>query len=1546
MSASVTETPAWWDRFYQEQYSSQDGPGRARRRMQQVLASLSAVERSYLASSQPRVAHVGCALGDGVDVLARAFPDARVIGTDCSPVAIAEAKRRFARREFHVAVEGELPGRFDVIVNTDRLRDDAASIATLQRQLAQCGQLYIACVPCDGQPDSGDGNGGDTCRALPEQLGGFQRIECKPIGADEPGDRPPQRMLIYAAEAYTRARPRRDDRLAEQEKWDTLYKEMPLADESKYIQEFNSEFAAMIRELLPDGGRVLEAGCGGGWQSLAVARQGKYDAHLMDFADEALSYSRRLFERAGVSASFHYGDINDAGTPEYDLVFNAGVLEHYPFDDQVRLLKGMASRSRKYVLVLVPNRLCYWYWLWRIQVQGHDQWPFGKEAPLADLSAVFEAAGLRFVGQLFTAESWTEAFIEQATGSAGDLQHKILEIHRSPVIPAASKGYLLAALGSVVPVSPQPARWQRFAWKEHTTESELYAAVGDALALRAATEQQLRRARDELAERDHEIQELTEQIARSDEQAAGFDAKLKELYEALDRKSAAAGQPVHDTERARVLDSPHEAELLAKIETLKVVIQRRDSAIAELRTQLRGQGKTATALRDEVDNRTRKHIELRSRLDKAEKRINELRSWTETLNVRFSEKAMEHQELEARLRAMTDTGGWKLVQLVYRVRYMLAPRGTWRDRLVKTAMYAQRRLRFHGRRGPVALARAIGGATRRGFRRATGAEQAGPLHAGLELARLDADAEPAIELPGLVSVVLPVYNQADMLSESIESALAQTYENFELIVVNDGATDGVERVLANYVGHPKVRLLTQQNQGLPKSLSNGFDFARGEFWTWTSADNLMEPEQLARHVEFLQANPTAAMVHSDYLAIDDRGQPLRDPNFRPHNRRTPDSPEIRLPRTTDGLSTRDDNFIGACFMYRAWVGRLIGEYTPNMGVEDYDYWMRVNELFTIRHLGTDDILYRYRVHDNTLCARAVEHGIPESVRRLMEHQRQRHAYYEQSWNIHVDDATRAWVRKLKTGAHTIRKLDESPANGAADAKSLVLIRADTLARLDEYTLPEKCCVAVWFDQEDVTAPYRLNSDIISRADVCFCDDARTLARLALFTRRAYHTAPGQTLFDLALAFANNNVFFDDTTATEVRARHLPLAFQPQDRRLRVLLQADNFMQGGFEQVVLDVAAVLDPQRFDVSILVVGSEGPAAIKAQGMGLKVLRLPPGDRAEGYRHLLTHERIDVVNPHYSVFGAAVACDLGIPFIQTIHSTYVWLTDQQIREHRAADPFTTAYLCVSSAAASYADLRYGFSPAKMLIVPNGIDAEALDRVRQTLDRARERRQLGFTDEHFVFLEVASIYPPKGQLLLVQALARALEHNPNIRVALLGRPMDERYTHRVREEARKLGVEHALKLLGYHEGAQKYYCLSDAFVLPSFCEGWSLALAEALYAGLPVISTDVGSAGDLLKITGGRLIAPPFESIVELDQNRLYRLVDGEHPKLVSDLTDALTTVADNPEPPYLTDQRRRGLDRRTAYEAYARIFQWAALGGAPTAARPWIRELHDMRK
>lgn len=256
--------------------------------------------------------------------------------------------------------------------------------------------------------------------------------------------------------------------------------------------------------------------------------------------------------------------------------------------------------------------------------------------------------------------------------------------------------------------------------------------------------------------------------------------------------------------------------------------------------------------------------------------------------------------------------------------------------------------------------------------------------------------------PPLVSVILPVYNHASSVRTAVESILNQTYPNLEIIVVNDGSTDNLEDVLAPYWDRPNITILNQPNQKLPKALTNGFRFANGAFYTWTSADNIMLPWQLDYLVSFLSSNPEVDMTYGNVEIIDEAGIPFLDSNYRIHNQEPRGSSCLNLPGEVRSLDAIADNFINAAFLYRGEVGQALGPYDPRLlGTEDYDYWLRIKELFQIRKIDSDDILYQYRVHKNSLSEKYGASHIVHNVKKLIGLHCERKSFYKKAFAVFI-----------------------------------------------------------------------------------------------------------------------------------------------------------------------------------------------------------------------------------------------------------------------------------------------------------------------------------------------------------------------------------------------------------------------------------------------------------------------------------------------------------------------------------------------------------------
>ena len=201
-----------------------------------------------------------------------------------------------------------------------------------------------------------------------------------------------------------------------------------------------------------------------------------------------------------------------------------------------------------------------------------------------------------------------------------------------------------------------------------------------------------------------------------------------------------------------------------------------------------------------------------------------------------------------------------------------------------------------------------------------------------------------------VTIVLPVYNHRNLLPGAIASVLAQTYTDFELVVVNDGSTDGTREYLDGLTD-PRIVVVHQENQRLPGALNTGFARARGELLTWTSADNTCAPMFLEALVGALDRFPEAGFAYSAFAWID-----ARDRITGIH--RDQEVTVRSLLKQNPGI---------AAFLYRRECQDAVGMYDPALeGAEDWDMWLRIVERYPAVYVP--EILYYYRLHDDSMTA--------------------------------------------------------------------------------------------------------------------------------------------------------------------------------------------------------------------------------------------------------------------------------------------------------------------------------------------------------------------------------------------------------------------------------------------------------------------------------------------------------------------------------------------------------------------------------------------------
>ena len=204
-----------------------------------------------------------------------------------------------------------------------------------------------------------------------------------------------------------------------------------------------------------------------------------------------------------------------------------------------------------------------------------------------------------------------------------------------------------------------------------------------------------------------------------------------------------------------------------------------------------------------------------------------------------------------------------------------------------------------------------------------------------------------------VSIVLPCYNGAALLGQAIESCINQTFQDWELIIVNDCSTDNTLEVANAYAEkEERIRVYTnEKNSKLPATLNNGFRRATGEYWTWTSDDNILHPEMLESFVAYLDEHEDVGFVVSDSYIIDENYKIIGE-------KIVPDDLNSKMML---------NNYVGASFMYRKECAQAVGEYREDLFlVEDYEFFIRLSFHCKMGHVP--QFLYYYMDNPNSLTA--------------------------------------------------------------------------------------------------------------------------------------------------------------------------------------------------------------------------------------------------------------------------------------------------------------------------------------------------------------------------------------------------------------------------------------------------------------------------------------------------------------------------------------------------------------------------------------------------
>lgn len=217
-----------------------------------------------------------------------------------------------------------------------------------------------------------------------------------------------------------------------------------------------------------------------------------------------------------------------------------------------------------------------------------------------------------------------------------------------------------------------------------------------------------------------------------------------------------------------------------------------------------------------------------------------------------------------------------------------------------------------------------------------------------------------------VTVLMTCYNTERYVGEAIESILAQTFENFEFVIVNDGSTDGSPEIIERYAAKDaRIRVLNGANCGIVGAACAGMKVARSEFVARIDSDDVAMPTRLEKQVTYLRDNPACVAVGSRTLIIDPEGEVICEwGQLASHE-------EI----DSENMRTGGPGLIHVAAMFRAKTAEKVGGYRKEYeGIEDLDLFLRLAEKGRLTNLP--EPLSKWRQHPRSCC-----HTRTEELRR-------------------------------------------------------------------------------------------------------------------------------------------------------------------------------------------------------------------------------------------------------------------------------------------------------------------------------------------------------------------------------------------------------------------------------------------------------------------------------------------------------------------------------------------------------------------------------------
>lgn len=664
-----------------------------------------------------------------------------------------------------------------------------------------------------------------------------------------------------------------------------------------------------------------------------------------------------------------------------------------------------------------------------------------------------------------------------------------------------------------------------------------------------------------------------------------------------------------------------------------------------------------------------------------------------------------------------------------------------------------------------------------------------------------------------ISVIIPTRNRAAYLVEALDSVFAQTFPSYEIIVIDDGSVDDTRQLLSTYIEQERIRYTFQEQAGVSAARNRGVSLAQAGYVAFLDSDDLFLPTKLEKQMKLFEQDAELGFVHCSFSKFDAQG---RDLGVRDTSRFSGWIYPSMLQEWSVLMAM-------PCMLMRTQAIREVGGFDEGMAwAEDLDLWRRIARRYAVGVVN--EPLVRVRVHASSTSFDRSKGS--QGFERYLE-------------KAFAEDPELSPSFKRRVQAKMYTKFGQNLL-GQAGAQEMKQVRQHLLKAL-----------AAW--------PLQLGA-VLGLAASLFPLGIRRglvtwLRKLRYPAFKAKTLSAGPTMRSSTEKFP---ILFLGTQMEMAGAQRSMLA------------QARWFHHQGYP---VQAVFFYDKQELQPSWQV-ANPFPVISLGGWNATRPLLFNIPSLLRGLNGLIRLLRTDVkalvtFTPHSNLLGLPLAWVAGVPVRVGTHHGYIegssrlmdWLHGRLTNSR-----LSSIMVAVSAQVRDYAIKNEKASENRLIVIQNGIEPLA----KGSKPRATVRKEIGLSADSLMLLTVGRLAIQKGHAVLLEAIAQLAPAYPQAQFAFAG---EGPLRSNLQAHATRLGIGNRVHFLGVQEDVASLLFAADIFVQPSLWEGLSLALLEALSAGLPVVATRVGGVVDVVEDEKSALLVAPGE--VDPLAAALVRVID-----------------------------------------------------------------------